>query len=173
MSAGAALEFVRADITAQRVDAIVNAANSRLAHGGGVARAIALAAGPTFAEESLRHPHVPVGGAGHTAGGDLQCRHVIHAVGPRWSGGQAGEPELLASAYRSALLLAERLECRSIAFPSLATGIFGYPVREAAAVAVGTVRDTAAALTRVELVRFCLFSEDDLAAYRDAATGGE
>lgn len=163
------IDFVLGDITAQQVDAIVNAANSHLAHGGGVARAIAAAAGPSLIEESARHPYVPVGSAGRTGAGDLLCTHVIHAVGPRWSGGQEGEAALLAGAYRSSLLLAERLECTSIAFPSISTGIFGYPLREAAAVAVRAVRETAPALTQLQLVRFCLFSEGDLVAYREAA----
>jgi O-acetyl-ADP-ribose deacetylase len=163
------LEFVRADITEQRVDAIVNAANSQLAHGGGVARAIADAAGPALRRESARHPYVPVGDVGLTGAGDLPCSHVIHAVGPRWRGGKSGEPELLAGAYRNSLLLADRIGCRSVAFPSISTGIFGYPLHDAAAIAVATVRETLDSLSTVVRVRFCLFSQADLTAYRAAA----
>jgi O-acetyl-ADP-ribose deacetylase (regulator of RNase III) len=166
---GHRIELVQGDITVQRVDAIVNAANSQLSHGGGVARAIAAAAGPSLSRESEAHAFVPVGAAGLTGAGALPCAHVIHAVGPRWSGGGSGEPELLAGAYRSSLLLAERIGARSVAFPSISTGVFGYPLRDAARIAVSTVRETLDELGGVELVRFCLFSEPDLDAYRAAA----
>ncbi len=162
------IEILLADITRQDTDAIVNAANSHLAHGGGVALAIARAAGPLFIRESEEHPFVPVGGCGLTSAGELRCSHVIHAVGPAWRGGKADEPRLLASAYRSALELAEQIGCRSVAFPSISTGIFGYPVTEAALIATRTVGQALRSMPQIELVRFCLFSESDLAAYEEA-----
>lgn len=168
---GATIELLLADITEQQTDAIVNAANSHLAHGGGVALAIAIAAGSVFVRESEQHPYVPEGSAGVTRAGDLRCAYVIHAVGPRWSGGSAHEPELLAGAYRSSLELAQRIGCRSVAFPSISTGIFGYPLRPAAKIAIGSVRESLRSLSRIELVRFCLFSQHDLAAYEEAMAG--
>jgi len=158
------IEIVQADITRQQVDAIVNAANSHLMHGGGVAAAIAAAAGPDLERASREHRAVPTGEAGWTPAGELPCRWVIHAVGPTWSGGDAGEAELLASAYRSALGVADELGAASVAFPSISTGIYGYPIEEAAAVAVAAVDETLPD-SDVELVRFCLFSDADLAAY--------
>lgn len=163
----AVLEAVRADITRQDTDAIVNAANSHLSHGAGVAAAIAAAAGPELELESLNHPPIPVGGAGWTTAGDLPSRWVIHAVGPIWSGGSAGEPELLASAYRSAITVAEELGAKSISFPSISTGVFGYPIAAAAEVATGVLVE-AASRERLELIRLCLFSDSDLATFRDA-----
>jgi O-acetyl-ADP-ribose deacetylase (regulator of RNase III) len=103
-----------------------------------------------------------------TAAGLLPCRHVIHTVGPVWQGGASGEPEILAACYRNSLALAARHGLRSLAFPSISTGAYGYPVAQAAAVALGTVRDILIAGSTVELVRFCLFSPSDLAAYRAA-----
>jgi len=121
------LEALIEDITKCEVDAIVNAANSYLRHGGGVARAIADAAGPELVSESEKAPFVPTGSALATGAGRLPCRQVIHAVGPVWSGGENDEPGLLASAYRSSLTVAEELGCNSVAFPSISTGIFGFP----------------------------------------------
>ena len=162
-----ALEAVRADITRQDTDAIVNAANAQLSHGAGVAAAIAAAAGPDLQRESREHPPIPVGGAGWTTAGVLPARWVIHAVGPIWSGGDEGEADLLASAYRSAITVAGELGAKSIAFPSISTGVFGYPVAGAAEVAAGVLID-AAPRAGLELIRLCLFSDTDLAAYRDA-----
>lgn len=159
--------MVRADITAQEVDAIVNAANSHLDHGGGVAAAIARAAGPELERASREHRYVPTGGAGWTPAGDLPSRWVIHAVGPTWSGGQEGEAELLASAYRSALTVAAQLGARTVAFPSISTGIYGYPIDDAAAIAVSVVADELHR-SEIDLIRFCLFSDSDLSAYEDA-----
>jgi O-acetyl-ADP-ribose deacetylase (regulator of RNase III) len=159
------IELVAGDITEQRVDAIVNAANSELAHGGGVAAAIARAAGPELARESAAHPRVPVGAAGVTTAGELPARWVIHAVGPVWRGGGEGEPELLASAYRSALATATELGARSIAFPSISTGIYGYPIDAAAEIAIATLTVEPGA---PEAIRICLFSAADLAAYERA-----
>lgn len=164
-----AIELAQADITKQRVDAIVNAANSRLDHVGGLARAIALAAGPKLQQASFEAPHVPVGDAYATTAGDLPAKLVIHAVGPIWRGGAEGEPELLASAYRGAIAKAAELDCTSIALPSISTGIFGYPIELAAPVALGAVRDALDAHPQVHYARFCLFSEHDYSAYAEAA----
>lgn len=162
------VELVKGDITSQQVDVIVNAANPDLAHGGGVAAAIARAAGPDLRRESAEHPRVPVGRVGVTTAGALPARWVVHAVGPVWSGGGSGEPELLASAYRSALAAAIRLGARSIAFPSISTGIFGYPIADAAATAVATLLAGSAEPGAPDLIRICLFSDPDLAVYEDA-----
>jgi O-acetyl-ADP-ribose deacetylase (regulator of RNase III) len=162
------IELVQGDITRQRVDVIVNAANSHLAHGGGVAAAIALGGGPDLRRESEAHPFVPVGEAAVTTAGALPARWVVHAVGPVWSGGGEGEPELLASAYRSALAMATDLGARSIAFPSISTGIFGFPVERAAAIAIAALIEGEDEPTAPELIRICLFSDSDLAVYEQA-----
>lgn len=168
------VELVKGDVTRQTVDVIVNAANPDLAHGGGVAAAIARAGGPELRRESAEHPRVPVGEAAVTTAGALPARWVVHAVGPVWSGGGAGEPELLARAYRSALALATDLGARSIAFPSISTGIFGYPVESAARTAIGALLAGAREPCAPELIRVCLFSDPDLAVWEDAlaAAGG-
>lgn len=162
------VELVKGDITRQEVDVIVNAANPDLAHGGGVAAAIARAAGPDLRRESAEHPRVAVGGIGVTTAGALPARWVVHAVGPVWSGGGSGESELLTSAYRSALAAATDLGARSIAFPSISTGIFGYPIHEAAATAIATLLAGSEEPGAPELIRICLFSDSDLAVYEDA-----
>jgi O-acetyl-ADP-ribose deacetylase len=143
--------FVVGDLTEQEVDAIVNAANEQLAPGGGVAGAILRAGGQEIYDEAARLGGCPTGDAKATGAGQLPARYVIHAVGPVWSGGDAGEPDLLGSAYRRALEVAEDLGCRTVAFPALSTGIYGYPLERAAPVAVGTVRELA---DRFDEVRF-------------------
>lgn len=164
------IELIQADITRQAVDAIVNAANSELSNGGGVARAVERAAGPAYAAECRAAAHVPTGSALPTTGGELLAKHVINAVGPVWNGGNNDETELLEAAYRSALAVAADLRCESLAFPSISTGTYGFPVDRAAAVALVTVNNTlASGLTTLRLVRFCLFSPQDLDAYRWAA----
>jgi len=165
----ATIELITADITEQDVDAIVNAANSLLSHGGGVAAAIAEAGGGSLTAESDAAPFVPIGDATFTSGGDLPCEHVIHAVGPVWRGGHDDEAELLAMAYRRALTIAEELACKTIAFPSISTGIFGFPVDLAAPIAIRTVNDFLSTRGAIELVRFCLFSNEDLEIYCTAA----
>jgi O-acetyl-ADP-ribose deacetylase len=162
------IELVEGDITTQRVDVIVNAANPDLAHGGGVAAAIARAAGPDLRRESAEHPRVPVGRAGVTTAGELPARWVVHAVGPVWSGGDDGEPELLAGAYSSALREAIDLGARSIAYPSISTGIFGYPIGPAAAIAVTTLLRGSRESGAPELIRICLFAAADLEVYESA-----
>ncbi len=152
------ITFVVGDLTAQRVDAIVNAANEALAPGGGVCGAIRRAGGDEIFEECARLGGCATGDAKATGAGRLPARHVVHAVGPVWSGGGAGEAELLASAYRRSLEVAEELGCRTIAFPALSTGIYGYPAELAAPVAVGAVRGFEG---RFDEIRF-VFLDDEL-----------
>jgi len=154
-----------ADITTLDVDAIVNAANDQLAPGGGVCGAVHRAAGPELAEACAALGPCPVGEARVTPGFDLPARLVIHAVGPRWLGGDQGEPELLANAYRSAFRLAQESMVKRIAFPAISTGIFGYPLHPATTVAVRVAHEVAPA-SGVEEVVFVCFSEEVLAAYR-------
>jgi O-acetyl-ADP-ribose deacetylase (regulator of RNase III) len=166
---GIALEAVRGDITRERVDAIVNAANESLLGGGGVDGAIHRAAGPRLLEECRKLGGCPTGEARMTAGYDLPAKHVIHTVGPRWHGGGHGEPELLASCYRSCLALAEQAGLASLAFPAISTGVFGYPLEAATRIAVDTV--SAHEGRHVKRVRFVCFDGDTLAAYREALAG--
>lgn len=162
------IELVRGDITNEEVDAIVNAANSHLAGGGGVDGAIHQAGGPEIMRElDEKYTGCPTGSAVITGAGRLKVKHVIHAVGPRYSGKPKDE-ELLAGAYRSSLELAVSHGAGSIAFPSISTGVYGYPIREAARVALKTVMDFLEENGAPPLVRFILFSEGDLAVYEEA-----
>jgi O-acetyl-ADP-ribose deacetylase (regulator of RNase III) len=154
-----------ADITTLDVDAIVNAANSSLMPGGGVCGAIHRAAGPELAQACAQLGGCPTGAARITPGFRLSARFVIHAVGPVWSGGGAGEAALLASAYRASLTLAKAHSLRSIAFPAISTGIFGYPLDAATAVAVKTVRAELAEPGSIEDVIFACFSAEAHRAY--------
>lgn len=160
------IEAIRADITTLAVDAIVNAANSALLGGGGVDGAIHRAAGPELLEECRGLGGCETGQAKITGGYRLPARHVIHTVGPVWHGGTAGEAELLATCYRSALALAARHCLRSIAFPGISTGVYGYPVDAAARIAVSEVRAATDGDCSIERVIFCCFSESDLRVYR-------
>jgi O-acetyl-ADP-ribose deacetylase (regulator of RNase III) len=162
------LELVQADIVDLHVDAIVNAANSSLAGGGGVDGAIHRAAGPGLAEEAARHAPCPTGEARITGGHRLRARHVIHTVGPVWRGGTSAEPELLASCYRSSLALAEAHGVRSIAFPGISTGIYGYPTRDAATIAVREIAAWLDAYVLPERVILCAFGDASFAAMDDA-----
>jgi len=155
------------DITTLETDAIVNAANQSLAPGGGVCGAIHRAAGPELARACAALGWCPTGEARLTPGFDLPARFVIHAVGPVWRGGGAGEAALLASAYRSALQLAADHGLESIAFPAISTGIYGYPLELATPIAVNAVRAGAPAST-VERVIFACFSPEVERAYREA-----
>ena len=166
---GGRIEIVRADITRLEVDAIVNAANSSLLGGGGVDGAIHRAAGPRLLQETRSLGGTPPGTARISAGYDLPARHVIHAVGPVWSGGGAGEPETLASAYRSSLELASAAGLESIAFPSISTGVYGYPKDAAARVAHATIRGWLEANELPRRVVLCAFSEGDLELHRRIA----
>jgi O-acetyl-ADP-ribose deacetylase len=165
------LHLVQGDITKQHADAIVNAANSGLRGGGGVDGAIHRAGGPSIMEECRRLGGCPTGEARLTGAGRLSAKYVIHAVGPVWSGGGRGEANLLASAYRYSLRLAEEHGAASLAFPSLSTGAYRYPLREAARIALSTVldhcRQRPAAANLLD-VTFVLFSEDTLRAYAEA-----
>jgi O-acetyl-ADP-ribose deacetylase len=156
---------VRGDITRLQVDAIVNAANSALLGGGGVDGAIHRAAGPELVHECRLLGGCKTGDAKVTLGHRLPAKYIIHTVGPVWQGGAAGEPELLASCYRKSVALAIAKNLTSLAFPSISTGIFGYPIELAAAIAVRTVRDSLREETRLDEVIFCCFSPVDLAVY--------
>ena len=160
------ITFVVGDLTAQEVDAIVNAANEALAPGGGVCGAIRRAGGDEIFDECARLGGCATGDAKATGAGRLPTKHMIHAVGPVWSGGGAGEPELLASAYRRALEVAEELGCRTIAFPALSTGIYGYPPELAAPVAVGAVSPFE---DQFDELRFVFLDEGLRRVFADAA----
>ena len=164
------LDIVVADITTLKVDAIVNAANSRLLGGGGVDGAIHRAAGPELKEACRPLGGCPTGDAKITPGFRLPAQYVIHAVGPVWNGGDEGEPELLASCYRRAMALAADHDLASIAFPAISTGIFAYPADQAAAVAVNTVAAVlnASQPSGLGQVIFCCFGEPSAEEHRQA-----
>jgi len=157
--------LVQGDITTETTQAIVNAANSRLAGGGGVDGAIHAAGGPSIMAECRKIGGCPTGEAVITTGGNLKAQYVIHTVGPIYRGGTHGEEKLLSSAYRKSLELASKKGIRSISFPSISTGAYAYPTRDAARVALKTVVDYLADHPEVELVRFVLFGAVDLEVY--------
>ncbi len=166
---GTIVELIRGDITLEETDAIVNAANSRLAGGGGVDGAIHRAGGPEIMAECRKiHNGCPTGEAVITTGGRLKARYVIHTVGPIYSGGSSGEEEKLQDAYRNSLALASSKGLRSVAFPSISTGVYGYPVDDAARVALRTVTEFVKTDKEITLIRFVLFSDRDLQVYSDA-----
>lgn len=165
----ATIEVIEGDITTLAVDAIVNAANESLLGGGGVDGAIHRAAGPELLAECRTLGGCPTGQARITRGYRLPARQVIHTVGPIWQGGDRGEPEKLASCYRESLKLAVANDCRSIAFPAISCGVYGYPLEQAVAIAVNTVQT---ALSQPEYqalqrVVFCCFGENIANAYRE------
>jgi O-acetyl-ADP-ribose deacetylase len=162
----ARLEALQGDITRQRVDAIVNAANSTLLGGGGVDGAIHRAAGPELVAECRGLGGCPTGEARITRGYRLPAAHVIHTVGPIWAGGGSGEAELLRGCYVNSLRLAGDKGVRSIAFPAISTGAYGYPIDQAAAIAVAATREALSTPSSVQLVRFVCFSASDLEVYR-------
>ncbi len=166
------LELVEGDITQQDTEAIVNAANEQLRVGGGVDGAINRAGGPKIQEEARRIGYCPTGQAVITTGGNLKARYVIHTVGPIYRDGLHGEPELLASAYRESLKLASAKGIASLAFPSLSTGVYGYPVDQAAKIALKTVKEYLQDHPEIRLVRFVLFGQPTFQAFARALAEG-
>jgi O-acetyl-ADP-ribose deacetylase (regulator of RNase III) len=162
------IDLVRGDITAQDTDAIVNAANTSLLGGGGVDGAIHRAGGPAILAECKTLGGCATGDAKITTGGTLQAKHVIHTVGPVYRDGRHGESDLLASAYRRSLEVAVANGVTTIAFPSISTGAYGFPIEQAARIATATVARALRAASPVKLVRFVLFSAADLAVYEHA-----
>jgi O-acetyl-ADP-ribose deacetylase (regulator of RNase III) len=166
VNGGVTVEIVEGDISSQDdMDAVVNAANAELTSGGGVAGAIHQAAGPGLAEESRPLAPIQPGEAVITGGHELPNRHVIHVLGPVY-GSDKPEDELLAQCYRNALSLAEEHDLESVAFPSISTGAFGYPVEEAAEVALRTVLESAENLQSIRRIRFVLYGEENFEAYK-------
>ena len=158
------IEIVRGDITRLDVDAIVNAASGAFRGGGGVDGAIHRAAGPALLEECRRYPRLPTGEAILTNGYHLRARHIIHTVGPVWHGGTRSEPRLLKGAYRSVFRVAvEHGGIRTIAFPAISTGVYGYPKAEAARIAVAVIREHEA---RMERIIACLYDDENTDLYR-------
>lgn len=167
---GRILELEQGDITVQQVDAIVNAANSRLAGGGGVDGAVHRRGGEAIMRETeAKYPNgCATGSAVISTAGNLSAKFVIHAVGPVWSGGQRGEAESLAGAYRRSLELAVEHNCRSIALPALSTGAYRFPMKEAARIALGAAKEFLEKHRKPELIRFVLFGNDAYEAFAAA-----
>ena len=165
------LELVEGDITRQDTEAIANAANQSLAGGGGVDGAIHRAGGPTIMDECRKIGGCPPGEARLTTGGNLMAKYVFHAVGPIFRGGAHGEPELLKNAYLSCLKLASENAIKSIAFPSISTGVYGYPIEDAAKIALATVIDYLKTHQKINLVRFVLFGSDAYNKYEKVLKG--
>jgi O-acetyl-ADP-ribose deacetylase len=165
---GSRIELVRGDITGQDTDAIVNAANTSLLGGGGVDGAIHRAGGPAILAECRELGGCATGEAKITTGGKLRAKYVVHTVGPIYRDGKHGEPDLLASAYRRSLEVAAENGATTLAFPSISTGAYGFPIAQAARIAIMTVARMLGATPQIRLVRFVLFSASDLAIYEQA-----
>lgn len=163
----AVLELTEGDITVQETDAVVNAANSSLLGGGGVDGAIHRAGGPAILEECKKLGGCPTGEARITTGGNLKAKYVIHTVGPVYHDGKRNEPELLASAYNKSLALASHHKLRSVAFPSISTGAYGFPLNEAAVIALKTVITYLKTHTDIRMVRFVLFNQKAYRVYEN------
>jgi O-acetyl-ADP-ribose deacetylase len=172
MASAERIVLVQGDITKQEVDAIVNAANSSLRGGGGVDGAIHRAGGPAILEESCTLGGCETGDAKATTAGELPAQYVIHTVGPVWHGGDQDEARLLASCHRRALEVAVELGCRTVAFPAISTGVYGYPVDKAAEVALRTTSEELGKRPEIERVTFVLFSDEHLAAFERARESG-
>ena len=167
----AKIELIRGDITKVNVDAIVNAANQTLLGGGGVDGAIHRAAGPDLLDECRKLGGCPTGEARITRGYRLPAQHVIHTVGPVWRGGRQGEDELLANCYRNSLKLAELNRVKSVAFPSISTGAYRFPIKRASRIAVKTVREYLKRTGGIERAVFVCYSEDDFERYLNELGG--
>jgi O-acetyl-ADP-ribose deacetylase (regulator of RNase III) len=167
----ARLEVALGDITTFAVDAIVNAANENLNHGGGVARAISMAAGPELQAASYDIGHCETGQAVVTPGFNLPAKFVVHTVGPIWGGGTHGEPALLFSAYYRAVQAAAEVGAKAVAFPSISTGIYGYPVQDAAEIAVAALLEALADFMMIEQITIVTFSDEDFAVFTEAIDG--
>lgn len=167
----ARLEVVQGDITKFEADAIVNAANSGLSHGGGVALAISQAAGPKLQALCLELPSVETGDAVVTPGFDLPAKFVVHAVGPIWNGGADGEPGLLFKAYYRAAQVAAEAGAKTMAFPSISTGIYGYPIEDASEMAVAALLEALADFLMIEKITIVTFSAQDFEVFSQAVEG--
>lgn len=165
------IEVKIGDITNEMVDAIVNAANTSLLGGGGVDGAIHRAAGPGLLSECRTLGGCPTGEARMTGGFDLPAAHVIHTVGPVWQGGQRGEPELLASCYRNVFALAERNDLKTLAFPAISTGVYGYPLDQAAKLSIAETRQYLQSGGRLKRIVFVCFNQANFDAYQAALAG--
>ncbi len=165
------LEIVRGDITLENTDAIVNAANSSLLGGGGVDGAIHRAGGPAIMKECREIGGCPTGEAVITTGGKLPAKYVIHTVGPVWQGGKQNEDDLLENAYKNSLLIADKNNLHSIAFPSISTGIYGFPIKRACEIALSTIINFLKENSSITLVKCILFSDKDYKVYEKELNG--